>query len=94
MLGLLLASSIAINCTVVNFHPQPTLTCSDDTVRRISYFGWPREWHGPELGFTYTLVDGKPVVSVRDEEKAAEQEQKSRNEQLRWMRPPTQRSTQ
>lgn len=86
MLGLILASTLIVNCTVVNFDPQPTLVCSDKTVRQIAYADWPSAWHGPELGFAYTLVDGKPVISVRDERKLALETKQAREHQLRWMR--------
>ena len=90
MLGYLLAASIIVNCTVVNFDPQPTLTCSDRQTRTISYSDWPEVWHGPELGFTYTLLDGKPVMSLRGERALTESIRRSREHQLRWMREPLQ----
>lgn len=91
MLGLILASSIVINCTVVNFDPQPTLTCSDKTTRYISYADWPENWHGPELGFTYQYEiqdDGKvfTLPSVRDEERLVQDIRQARFHQRRWMR--------
>lgn len=86
LLGGLLASSLVVTCTVVNFDPEPTLVCSDRSVRQISYVDWPQEWHGPELGFAYELRDGKPVVSVRDEEALAESIRRSRFHQRRFMR--------
>lgn len=91
MLGLILATSIIINCTVVNFDPQPTLVCSDKTVRYVSYSDWPENWHGPELGFTYQLeiqADGQvfTLASTREERKLAEDTRRAREHQLRWMR--------
>ena len=94
MLGLILATTLAMQCTVVNFHPQPTLVCNDreQSVLVIPYSEWPEVWHGPELGFAYLLDDkGQPIASVRDERKLQESIRRSRNEQLRWMRPPLQK---
>lgn len=93
LLGGLLAASIAVNCTVINFDPQPALACSDRReLLLISYSDWPEVWHGPELGFTYQFIaatetdDAIALPSVRDKRALAESVRKSRNEQLRWMR--------
>lgn len=99
LLGGLLAASLVVNCTLVNFDPQPALACSDRReLLLISYSDWPTAWHGPELGFTYQFIaatetdDAIALPSVRDKRALAESVRKSRNEQLRWKRPPTQRS--
>lgn len=93
MLGYLLAAVLTVQCTVVNFDPEPTLVCSNRKEPiPISYTDWPSEvWHGPELGFTYQLRDlgngqFEPMPSVRDEAALAKSIRKSRNEQRRWMR--------
>lgn len=89
LLGGLLAASIAVSCTVVNFDPVPTLVCDDRerTQLAIPYADWPQQWHGPELGFAYQVdAEFRPVQSQADAGKMAEAQRRSRNEQLRWMR--------
>lgn len=93
LLGGLLAASVIVNCTVVNFHPRPTLVCSDrKELLLVPYAEWPAAWHGPELGFTYQFIpatdteDAIALPSTRDGRALAESIRKSRNEQRRWMR--------
>lgn len=89
MLGLLLATTLAIQCTVVNFDPHPTLVCSDEkrSVLVIPYSEWPEVWHGPEMGFAYPMDDGgRAIASVRNEAKLAESVRRSRFHQRRFMR--------
>lgn len=90
LLGGLLAVSVIVNCTVINFDPRPTLACSDrKELLLISYRDWPTAWHGPELGFTYQFIPATEtegaiaLPSVRDERTLAESIRKSRNEQRR-----------
>lgn len=94
MLGLLLATTLSIQCVHTGVTQTGYLLSCNDAQRSelvIPANEWPGVWHGPELGFTYTLDANTqaPLPSLPtaiDQFLYQERQRTARERQLRELR--------
>jgi hypothetical protein len=94
VIGIVLAIALSTQCVVTGEDRSGILLSCNDTQRtelRIPISQWPREWHGPELGFTYEVdVQGQPIPSKPNPVALQQVYDNSLREGHRWRRPAMQ----
>lgn len=95
MLGILLALAITTNCTAYGFDDSRAVLLKCDDAQKselvIPLSEWPKEWHGPQLGWAYHLdSEGRPLSSFAEFAEQMAIREKVLKEQRRWRRPALQ----
>lgn len=91
MIGILLAFVLSTNCTAYGFNDSQAVLLKCDDVQRselvIPGNEWPKEWHGPQLGWTYRLDEkGRALSSFAEFAQQQAIRENVLREQRRWRR--------
>lgn len=95
MIGILLSLLLTTNCTAYSYDDSRAVLLKCDDAQKsellIPLNQWPKEWHGPQLGWTYHLDEkGQALSSFAEFEEQQRIRERVLKEMRRWRIPALQ----